>query len=224
MKVCALNFAKGLGYPQGQARLQQALKQHGFTGHFFGYREYYELGCPPHASVPYAFKPYAVLRALDSGYDVVYYFDASVLPVAPLDTLTEKITQDGHFMEDAGHSVGTWCKDAALKTLGITREEAFGMQLFIAGCFALDLRHEKSRQFALQWKTLADDGVTFPGSWVEHPSVSTDPRVKGHRHDMTAASVIANKLGMSFVPNNTYTAYPTLQTPSPTAIFHIKPA
>jgi hypothetical protein len=52
-----------------------------------------------------------------------------------------------------------------------------------------------------QWKERARDGVTFPGpkwsgvfGWPR--TASQDPRVKGHRYDQTAASVIALKLGM----------------------------
>ena len=65
----------------------------------------------------------------------------------------------------------------------------------------LNLGNPRSSEFLRRWKSLASDGKTFKGpKWSGvrgHPqTASKDPRVMGHRHDQTAASAIALKLGM----------------------------
>ena len=81
----------------------------------------------------------------------------------------------------------------------------------MANVMGLDLSDERAVKFIQQYYEKANDGITFKGAWTnKNFEVSKDKRVLGHRHDQTAASVIAWKLGMrnwltnwvSYEPNN----------------------
>jgi hypothetical protein len=76
-------------------------------------------------------------------------------------------------------------------------------------CMGWNMREPKCQEFLRIWLDKAVDGSTFPGSWTNHQrEVSADPRVLGHRHDQSAASLIAWQLDMGFiVPHETYFQY-----------------
>ena len=225
MKLAVVNFAAGGWYPRGQQRLFQSLLTHGFIGDFLAYKSYAELGCPRHEEVPYAFKPYAIMRAQQMGYDVVFYFDASVYLRAPLAPLLAHVEKEGCYLEACGHPVGRWCKDDALLPLHITREQSWDIPLFSAGYIGLDLRQPRSQTFLSQWHQYALERETFTGSWTNaQHECSADPRVLGHRHDMTVASVLAHRLEMPLLPLNTYAVYVALNQPKPETVLFVHSA
>jgi hypothetical protein len=128
--------------------------------------------------------------------------DAGIRVRQSLDPLFESIQRRGYLFFPERHSVGEFCKDDALGPLGITREEAFAIPSCWSAVIGLDLESPQAVEFLRQWKERAADGVTFPGpkwsgvnGWPRR--ASQDSRVKGHRHDQTAASAIAYRLGMN---------------------------
>jgi hypothetical protein len=159
-------------------------------------------GCP--TNIPYAFKVYALLMTAAEHPDcTLLWADSSVYPLQNLEPLWNLIEEQGYWFSNAPpwHSppwnCGQWTCDSALPILGITREEAFGITQLHGACFGLDLRHPIANRFLLQWNLMAGRGA-FNGPWSnENGEASADPRVMGHRHDQTAASVIAHKLGMA---------------------------
>jgi len=108
----------------------------------------------------------------------------------------------------AGHLVGTWANDRSLEYFGITRDEAMGMEMHgNGGFFALDFETEIANEFFNRWKQAMLDGM-FKGEWTnDRRTESMDERCKGHRHDMTCGSIIANQLGMTAYTPNRYMAY-----------------
>jgi hypothetical protein len=65
-----------------------------------------------------------------------------------------------------------------------------------AGLLGLNLDLEISQNFLEKWHKAAIDGV-FIGKWDnKNKTESQDDRCNGHRHDMSAGSIIANQLGM----------------------------
>jgi hypothetical protein len=186
----------------GIRRLESNLTANGYEGDFAFWDDEYPKGCPPHREIPYAFKPFCFLEVASQGYEVVLWLDAGLDVISSIEPLFQCIEHDGYIIFAENHSVGEYCKDDALATLGITREESFAMPCCRAGALGLDLRNARSREFLQKWQVLAMDGITFPGprwSGVRGfpATASTDPRVKGHRHDQTAASVLALRLGMN---------------------------
>lgn len=91
--------------------------------------------------------------------------------------------------------MGHFTSDAALNFFGITRDESFKMEMLMGICMGWDMRTEKCRTFLDQWLASVP---SFPGSWTNaHGEVSPETdRVFGHRHDQSAASIIAHRLNM----------------------------
>jgi len=108
----------------------------------------------------------------------------------------------------AGHLCGTWANDRCLEYFGITRDEAMELPMHgNGGFFALDFDTEIAQQFFLRWRQAMLDGI-FKGAWNnDNNCESTDPRCKGHRHDMICGSIIANQLKMSALPKDLLMAY-----------------
>lgn len=188
-------------FPRGIARIKEDLIRHKFHGDFIFWDKHYPEGSPTHQQIPWAFKPFCFYEAQKRGHHLVLWLDASIKIKQPIKPLFELMRQDGYLIFQEYHTVGEYCKDEALKPLGITREESFTLPCCFTGALGLDLCHQRSSEFLRQWKERAVDGITFPGpKWsgiFGWPcTASQDPRVKGHRHDQTAASVIALKLGM----------------------------
>jgi hypothetical protein len=186
----------------GVERIRRALERTGFRGGLLYWTRCYPAGSPTHEAAPYAFKPFGFAAARREGYDRILWMDASVRIKSSLAPLFDLIARDGYLIFNGSHSIGEYCKDEALATLGLTREESFQQRCCSAAILGLDLRREPAREFLRQWTKLATDGITFPGpkysgchGWPR--LASADPRVKGHRHDQTAASAIALKLGMN---------------------------
>lgn len=182
-------------------RLEADLKAHRFEGDFICWNREYPKDCPNHAIAPFAFKPFCFLEAEGQGYKAALWMDASIVLKKPLGRLFEIIENTGYLFFKNSHSVGEYCKDEALDTLKITRGNSFQIPSCVGGVLGLDLSCEKSGRFLRKWKELAVDGVTFPGpkwsgvrGWPQ--TASQHPAVKGHRHEQTAASVLAHQLGM----------------------------
>jgi hypothetical protein len=192
--------ARRRNFRPGLARISERLRATGFEGAFVNWEECYPEGCPSHTNVPFAFKPLCFRAAAQLGYDLILWLDASIWIKRPLDPLFALIAQTGYLLFKESHSLGEYCRDAALSTLGIGREESFDLPCCWACAVGLDMRDSRAQQFLHRWVNLALDGITFAGpkysgirGWP--PTASNDTRVKGHRHDQTAASVVALKLG-----------------------------
>jgi hypothetical protein len=189
-------------YSRGLSRIRQDLARVQFQGDYLCWDQRYPEGTPIQQEAHGAFKPFCFDEARKSGYQLVLWMDASIKIKDSVEPLFEYIRQDGYLIFREFHTVGEYCKDGALEPLGISREESFEMPSCRSGVLGLDLSCETSIEFLRQWKERATDGVTFPGpkwsgvfGWPM--TASQDPRVKGHRYDQTAASVIAIKLGMN---------------------------
>lgn len=189
-------------FSRGLRRIQEDLDATGFTGGKVFWDQCYPKGCPLQKEAHGAFKPFCFYEAFLKGYEVILWLDASIKIVAPLDPLFSLIEKDGYLIFNEYHSLGEYCKDEALVTLGIEREESFNLPCCWSCVLGLDLRHERSKIFLQEWKNKALDGISFPGpKWsgvFGWPKVaSSDDRVKGHRHDQTVASALAIKLNMN---------------------------
>ena len=191
MKRCVVNVATDR-FVIGQRRLQSLLN----GCDFIGWADTMPPGCPPHRDIPYAFKAHAIAEARARGYDLVLWADACIVPVPDLTPLWERIERTGYWISNNGWLNGEWCCDEALPPLGITREESFQQKHVVATAFGLNLRHTIGQQVADEYMRFAKNGA-FRGPWNNQLCrASADPRVKGHRHDQTALSVIAHRLGL----------------------------
>lgn len=190
-------------------------------------------GAPKGITLPwlaYCAKPFAVRQAAKS-HDVVVWIDASCRLIADPGPLLYSIAEHGYYVQDNGFKMGQWCSDPALKTLGIAREDSMQIPEISTMVLGLDLRRGDSRSFLDEWCDLAADGVTFMADHTNDigPAesiglsqrsvghVSDDPRVYGHRHDQTAASVLAWRRGWAMIPRPTFADYFS-ETPDPRTV------
>lgn len=152
----------------------------------------------------YTAKPFALREARDCGADIGILLDAAFWPVKRIDSLVEHIESVGYYLCENGNWMGEWCSDAALATLGLSRDESLLIPEVSSYAVGLNFHHDVCNRALDEWCRLAADGVTFPGHHTQMGRidgrnaghVSHDPRVLGHRHDQTALSAIAWKLGM----------------------------
>lgn len=196
MKTCVINFGKNAWYPTGSARLVESLRTVGFTGDVHVFNDEAQIGAPTHQAAPYAFKPHALRWAVNQGYELVLWADSSCWAIKPIDVMFEHIAQRGHlFFYNC--NTGNWSNDRSLEFFGVTREQAFSIPMLMGICMGWDMRTEKCQEFLRRWEAAIP---TFPGSWTNSGQTeSADPRVLGHRHDQTAASIIAWQLSLPLV-------------------------
>lgn len=221
MKTTVITFGHDRSwYPAAIQRMKRSFIDNGYDGDFAIYNDEQQLGSPKHSDMPYAFKAYALSRAYTDGYERVIWCDASIKLIKPYNVVAEHLDNVGYMLFNNGWTTGQWCSDAALEPLGITREESFEIPHLQACCMGFDF--PKCDGFVHEYFARANDG-TFKGAWSnENHEVSTDDRVLGHRHDQTAASVIATKMGMTdWLPGVHYDETPGKPVPE-TAIFTLK--
>jgi hypothetical protein len=219
-------------YIVGQERLRNQLA--GETMRF--YTNGYPIGCPEHKDVPYAFKAYALKEAANYATTLLWCDSSIVLGPRKLEELWKKIETDGYWIARGGWSNYEWTADAAYPDLfdevlkfpyvwreghkyDAARDLNRDISHVIATAFGLSLRHRKGCEFLAQYFLLANTKAfigpitnsNFPGAqWSGNPAKCSPcgpPDVRGHRHDQTAASVIAWRLGMKLSDTPEWFAY-----------------
>lgn len=211
-KRCVINLANGR-YWKGQLRLMETLNfKWGGDLLFFSDTEQL-IGCPSHDENPYAFKVFAFKEAIRRGYETILWLDASVYCEKSPTPVFEYIEQNGYIMQEAGHYVGTWTNDFALNYFDVRRDDAMQMPMYgNAGFLGLNAHDKTAMNFLNMWDSAQYAGA-FKGKWHnEQKTESEDERCKGHRHDMSCGSIIANQLGMKYVSGNEWLAYKSPET------------
>lgn len=196
MKKCVVSFADSTGsYQKKMLRLEQSLKAINFDGDFLGFTSYEEIGCEPHDEIPYKFKPYAIQKALDAGYESIIWCDSPIYAKKSIQPLFDYVYRYGcAFFDNIGYSLGDYTNDKTLKHFNITRAESWDIPMIMACCFAFNIDHYlyKHTYFFEHYKNLAND--LYPGAWDNlQLTESKDMRVKGHRHDQSVLSAIIYK-------------------------------
>lgn len=166
-------------------------------------------GCPPHHENQYAFKIYALKRAIDAGFRYVLWMDTSFQPIAPIEPLWAIIENQGWFIpKQADAKLGSWISDEVLENNAITRDMVMDWPLCYSGLVGLDMKSEVGRAIWESWVTSFKRGW-FNGPhyntpehrtliWTGHKSsgwCSYDRRCEGHRHDEAALSLIQWQMG-----------------------------
>ncbi len=217
------NVATGPHYLRGQSRLLAALQQHGSGAQVLAWANELPPGSPPHSQNPYAFKAYALQHALTNRArpTTLLWADASILPIRSLEPLWERIERDGYWISNNGWTNSQWTCDAAYPmlfakddlgqigppTLTALRKLNATIPHVVATSLGISLEHKLGREFLSEYVSLADSGA-FRGPWWNSNASNKQyaanrgaepcgpPECFGHRHDQTAASVIAWRLGM----------------------------
>lgn len=198
-KNCIVSFANSKGYYiNGLARLNESLRNNAPGVDFLGFINESSIGAPLHSENPYAFKIYAIQKAIDAGYENILWLDSSVFAIKSVIPIFDEIEKKGMIFQDAGHWLGNWANDFSLKYFDITRNEAMGIKMIgNAGVLGFNIHNEIAFDFLDQWEQSMLDSC-FKGKWTnEDKSESQDERCFGHRHDMTCSSAIVYKMGLT---------------------------
>lgn len=191
------------------------------------YREL-PLGCPSHSEAMYAFKIWAMQRAIDAGFRYVLWMDSAFQPIASIEPLMEVVRRDGWYCPPQVQArLGEYCSDDMLTYFGMERAEAWKVQLVFSGLVGLDMRGGNGRLIWERWKA----SVPFwRGAHYNAPGplqvfgqktkgwVSDDPGVSGHRHDESALSAILHMQNMKPVDRG----FLTLESPDGFIGHHVK--
>lgn len=222
MKVTICTVAIGGHYGRAAARLIERFNSASPGYEIQAWVNVYPPGAPGSVIVdgydygPYCAKPFALEYARQQGADVAILLDASFFPIRPIQPLVEHIQRNGYYLCRNGFKVGEWTSDAMLESFGVSREAALEMEEISSYCVGLDFSSPfgPNREMLFSWRARASVGIfagphTATGQPGRNPGfVSTDPRVKGHRHDQSALSIIANRMGMDRLSERPdYTAY-----------------
>lgn len=208
MKKCVVSFADSAGsYRKKLLRLEQSLKGN-FDGDFLGFTSYDQIGCEPHSVIPYKFKPYAIQKAIDMGYELILYADSPIYAKQNIQPVFDHIERYGYlFFDNIGFSLGDYCNDKTLDHFGITREESWRIKMIMACCLGISTNDVKADIFFTQYKNTANE--LYIGEWSNDDlTESHDRRVKGHRHDQSVASALIHKIKMNILKGqDTFFAY-----------------
>jgi hypothetical protein len=184
MTDCIINVGIGHWYPKGSERLHRSLIYHGYHGDILIWKDTLPEGSPTHEENPYAMKIYAFQYAIDQGYTNILWLDSSVWCIRYPRIHIEAMGREGYYLFSSGDfSCAQWTNDNCLDYFGITREEGKDIPMLASGVLGLNMDTEIAREFFAQWKNAMLAGA-FKGSWQDH------------RHDQSAASIIAHRLGM----------------------------
>jgi HNH endonuclease len=212
-RQCVVSLATAdKSYPEYLDRLERSLEHVGFAGEFMCWRPgSFPVDSPAHMEVPFAFKPYCLSEAREHGGKLLLWVDSSCVAVRPLEPIFDQIERDGYILfRNDSHRVGEWASDEALGALGLSRDEAMEMPEVNAAVIGLNMSSPVSNLFLERWRRTAQEGLAFRGVSDQlrdrkdyqavksnrGARVSSDPRVRGHRHDQTVAGVLAARLGM----------------------------
>jgi hypothetical protein len=183
MSRCVVNVATG-HYRIGQQRLLSALGGQAVCAFDEPLPSW-----PTHIEKPYAFKAYALKYAEALGHSQLLWADACIVPTGSLDRIWQHTAEHGVWLSRNGYWNFEWTANDAYGPLGITPEENKTIQHVVATAFAVDLTHPKGAEFLSEYYRLASQTRAFRGPWVGGIGIQ-------HRHDQSAASVIAHRLGI----------------------------
>ena len=210
MKRCIINFSKGNWFPLGQERLRFSV-QNLSNIDVLSFSDENEIGSPSHLEKPYAFKVFAFYKALELGYDIVLWCDSSLYATRDVKPLFEKREKEGSLLCSGDLKCSEWTNDNMLNYFGISRDESASMDHLTASLIGFNFNFQECRDFLSRWK---DSIQVFPGNASnENGSESSDSRCKGHRHDQSAASIIANQLSMK-IDKDQYIAVDSINSSS----------
>lgn len=205
MKRVVVNLATGAYYQRGQHRLAESIRIHSEDTTVMLWRDI-PSDWPSHQKVPYGFKAYALAEAFnrlrDDGPVLLLWADASIAAIRSMEPLWRRIEDEGYWFSANGWMNNQWTADSAYPDLfwdmsySQAREWNRKIPHVVATAFGISTAHQTGRAFLAEYGRLAKT-TAFCGPWKNEPGTPCGPSdVLGHRHDQTAASVIAWRLGM----------------------------
>lgn len=208
MKKAVVSFADSTGsYRKKLQRLEQSLKGN-FDGDFLGFTDYAQIGSPKHSEIPYAFKPYAIQKARDMGYDLILWADSPIYAKGHIQPVFDHIQNHGYaFFDNIGFSLGDFTNDKTLNFFSISREASWRIPMIMACCMGFNFSWPVVQGAFDVYRDTAKE--LYPGEWDNDDlTESSDRRVRGHRHDQSVMSAVIHKNKLDILKGqDTFFAY-----------------
>jgi hypothetical protein len=183
---CIVSLAtKNSRYVDGLARLSNSLRDNASGIDFLGFIHENSVGAPLHVENNYAFKVFAIQKAIDAGYTQILWLDCSVWAVAPVQPLFNIIEEQGYWFEGAGCWLGDWCNEQTLAYYTLNRDEAKALPMVQSGFMGFNVNNNIGYTLWQGLNSALIEGL-FHGDWAEH------------RHDQSCISAILNVCGIEF--------------------------
>jgi hypothetical protein len=184
MKRAVVSFANGSYLPK-LVRMKESMRGN-TDADIITFTKYEEVGCRPHTEIPYQFKPFAIWKAIDMGYDSILWVDSPIVAVKDITPVFEYIEKNGYmFFNNIGHPLGKWTNKKCLDYFEMTREQAINTKQIMASCMGFNLTDFKVNKMLMLYSHLSDD--LYTGSWTDH------------RHDQTVMSFLIHKYGLDIL-------------------------
>lgn len=226
MKVTICTVALSGWYPAGAARMIQEFARVSPGYEIQAHVNTLPFGAPAGVIedgvdyTAYCAKPFALAAARMAGADIAILLDAAFFPIRNIHPLVDHIAQKGYYLCNNGYKVGEWCSDRAMERMGETRERLMGMTECSSYAVGLNFADGRCTELLHRWCGYASDRLTFAGPHTNlmengrnRGYVSSDLRVRGHRHDQTTLSILAHRLAMTqFVERPRFTTYAGSET------------
>lgn len=194
-KNCIVSLAtKNSRYVDGLARLSNSLRDNASGVDFLGFIHEHSVGAPLHTENNYAFKVYAIQKAIDAGYQNILWLDCSVFAVAPVQPIFDIIEQQGYWFEGAGCWTGNYTNDKTLEHYGIDRSIANFIPMVQSGFMGFNMQNDDTFSLWRGFKYACNDGL-FNGDWSDH------------RHDQSLISLLIYNHTFSFSHWSEYIQY-----------------
>lgn len=164
-KRCVVLYTSYNGnYPAALKSSVESIQGSDFKGHII-----YHIGGWPNCEegdldlvcTPYAFKIAALREAKRLGYQNVLWLDASITSLAPLNSLFEKIEQDGYLTVGNTHCVGPYFNKSSAASLSVNYDECFQIPSVSAGILGLNFHNEHANELLTRWYLAAKDPHAF---------------------------------------------------------------
>jgi len=181
MKRAVVSFANGQ-YLSKLERLKESFK--GRTdADLITFTDYSQIGCKPHTVIPYQFKPYAIQKAVNMGYDSILWVDSPIVAIQSVGPVFDYIEENAYmFFDNIGHPLGRWTNQKALDYFGVRRDDAMIIYQIMACCMGFNFTNPVVKAIFSKYLSLSDE--LYPGSWSDH------------RHDQTVMSFLIHQFGL----------------------------
>ena len=202
-KRCIVTFSNTERYNRLAERLKETAKPFGYD--FIHFKTFDEINCREHSQHPYAFKPYAIHKCRDLGYNSILWIDSAIYLTQDPIKVFQYIERNGYMLFDnIGHNMGTYTNDDCLSHFNISRSDSFNIKMVMACSMGFNFHNKEATKVFEEWMGKAYS-TAFQGA---HEQIGWDGKTKGHRHDQSAISCIAHNKSLSLIhPSETFIVY-----------------
>lgn len=177
-EIAVVTFSDGAGdYHKKAKRLVGSLPKYVDA---LWFKDYKEIGSPTHKENPYAFKVYAIRKAIEMGYSKVLWCDSPLVYQGGFERLENIFDKYDFFAYDnIGFSVGDFTNIKTKQEYGYSNEEYDNMPMIMACFMGFDFSSGLANNIFKEYTMSMEEG-DFIGDW------------KDHRHDQSCMSIIMN--------------------------------